>query len=45
MGIEPRVYIFLALLLLVLPIRWLVAAVLAAAFHEGFHMAAVYLLG
>ena len=45
MGIEPRVYILLALLLLVLPIRWLVAAVLAAAFHEGFHMAAVYLLG
>ena len=45
MGIEPRVYILLALLLLVLPIRWLVAAVLAAAFHEGCHMAAVYLLG
>ena len=45
MGIEPRAYILLALLLLVLPIRWLVAAVLAAAFHEGCHMAAVYLLG
>lgn len=45
MGIEPRVYILLALLLLVLPIRWVAAAVLAAVFHESCHMAAVYLLG
>lgn len=45
MGIEPRVYILLALLLLVLPIQWVAAAVLAAVFHEGCHMAAVYLLG
>ena len=44
MGIEPRVYILLALLLLVLPIRWVAAAVLAAVFHESCHMAAVYLL-
>lgn len=45
MQIEPRAYILLALLLLVLPIRWLLAAVAAAAFHEVCHMAAVYLLG
>lgn len=35
----------LALLLLVLPLRWLLAAMTAAAFHEFCHFAAVYLCG
>lgn len=37
--------ILLALMVLVLPLKWLLAAILAAAVHEGFHIAAVYLLG
>lgn len=37
--------IFLAVLLLVLPIQWVVAVLLAAVIHECCHAAAVYLLG
>lgn len=37
--------IFLALLCLVLPLDWLLAAVTAAAFHEFCHLAAVVLTG
>lgn len=39
------VYLYLALLLLLLPLPWVLAALLAAAFHEGCHLAALYLCG
>lgn len=42
---EPAVCILFALLLLVLPLRWLVAAVFAAAFHELCHILTVRLCG
>lgn len=45
MGVEPGALILLALLLLVLPLKWLLAALLAAAVHELWHLAAVRLLG
>ena len=38
-------YLFWALLLLTLPLNWLAAAVAAAAWHEGCHFLAVWLLG
>lgn len=44
-GVSGTSCIFLALMVLVLPLKWLLAAVFAAAVHEGFHIAAVYLLG
>ncbi len=37
--------IFAALLLLVLPIQWVFAALLAGAFHELCHICAIYLCG
>lgn len=37
--------LFTALMLLVLPLRWMLAALLAAAVHELGHIAAVYLCG
>lgn len=37
--------IWMAFLLLVLPLQWLVAAILAALFHELCHMGAIYLCG
>lgn len=43
--ITPDGCIFLALGLLLLPLRWLLAAILAAAFHEGCHWLAVRLCG
>lgn len=43
--IEPRFYFFGALLLLVLPLPWVGAAILAAGVHELCHLGAVYLLG
>lgn len=39
------VCILLALMLLVLPIQWIIAAVIAAAVHEGYHALAVVLCG
>ncbi len=42
---DERVYLHWALLLLVLPLKWLLAAAAAAAFHELCHGAAVYALG
>ena len=36
--IAPVVYVTLALSLLIVPLRWLFAAILAAAIHELFHM-------
>lgn len=43
--ISAAACILLALAVLVLPIRWLLAAITAAACHELFHIAAVYLCG
>lgn len=37
--------VFLAVLILMLPLKWVGAAVLAAAFHELCHAVAVYILG
>lgn len=37
--------LMLALMLLVLPLRWIVAAVAAAGFHELCHICAIYLCG
>lgn len=37
--------IWLALLTLILPLRWIVAAIFAAAFHEGCHILAIRLCG
>lgn len=42
---EGWVWLFWALLLLTLPLNWLIAAAVAAAFHEGCHYAALRLLG
>lgn len=42
--VEPGVYLYLAALLLILPLPWLAAAVLAAGFHEGCHLVAICLL-
>lgn len=44
-GVSGISCILLALMVLILPLKWLLAALLAAAVHEGFHIAAVYLLG
>lgn len=43
--IEPWAYLFGALLILVLPVDWLFAAILAAAVHESCHIAALLLMG
>lgn len=43
--ITPDICIFLALGLLILPLRWLLAAIMAAVFHELCHWAAVQLCG
>lgn len=43
--IDPVVYLLAALMLLTLPLDWFLSALLAAAFHELCHLAAVFLLG
>ena len=43
--ISPLACIFAALTILLLPLRWIFAAFLAAAVHELFHILAVYLCG
>lgn len=43
--LRPELWIIAAFLLLTLPLRWLFAAVLAAAFHEICHIGTVFLLG
>jgi len=43
--IDGRACIFWALLLLVLPVPWLLAAAIAALFHESCHLAALFLTG
>lgn len=44
-GTDRFFYLYLALLLLLLPLPWVLAAVLAAAFHEGCHMTALFFSG
>lgn len=39
--ITPGFYVFVAVLLMVLPVPWVLAALLAAAWHELFHIAAI----
>lgn len=43
--IDPWVYVFGALLVMLLPLNWLAAALAAAFFHEICHLAAIFLLG
>lgn len=43
--ISGATILWLALLLLVLPFPWIVAAIVAAAFHEGCHILAIRLCG
>lgn len=42
--VEPQVYLLAALLLLLLPLRWLLAAVFSAVFHELCHILVLLLL-
>ncbi|MBO5954113.1 MAG: hypothetical protein J6Q53_08390 [Oscillospiraceae bacterium] len=41
----PGMYVFLALLLLLLPLRWLLALAVSTVVHELFHIGAIRLLG
>ena len=43
--IDNRAWLLWASWVLLIPLRWVLSAVLAALIHEGFHIAAVYLLG
>ena len=43
--INPNVYIAVAILLLLIPLDWLTAAAVAAAFHEICHMGIIYVTG
>lgn len=43
--VESILMITLALCILLLPLRWFVAAITAAAVHEAFHILTIYLLG
>ena len=43
--VDDRVWFLGALLILVLPLKWLVAATAAACIHELFHLAAILLQG
>lgn len=44
-SVDPWSWILGAFLLLLVPLRWLFAAVLAALIHECFHILAIYLCG
>lgn len=44
-GVAPSAFVSLALAVLLLPLRWILAAITAAVFHECCHLAAVKLLG
>lgn len=44
-SISPRLYLYLALLLLILPARWIIACICAATIHELGHIIAIKLLG
>ena len=43
--VDSAVYLFLSLLLLLIPLDWLLAAAVAALFHELCHMLVLYALG
>ena len=43
--ISPYLYVYVAALLLLAPLKWLLAAGCAAAIHELSHLAMIYLLG
>ena len=43
--VQPSAYLMAAALVLLLPLDWLLAAILAAAFHEMGHLAAIYMAG
>ncbi len=42
-AVSPWLYIFLAALVLLLPLQWVAAAIIAALFHELCHWIAIYL--
>ena len=44
-SVDPFAYLFAALLVLVLPLKWLLGAIAAAVFHELCHMAMIRILG
>lgn len=44
-SVSPLLYFFLALLILLIPLRWLVAAVVSVAIHELFHIGAIRCFG
>lgn len=44
-SVDPRCYIVAAFGIMLLPIRWILGAVLAAAFHELCHMAMIIAMG
>lgn len=43
--VTPGLYFFLALLILLVPLRWLLAAIISVAVHELCHMAAIRTFG
>ena len=43
--VQPSAYLMAVVLVLLLPLDWLLAAILAAAFHEMGHLAAIYMAG
>jgi len=43
--VKPNIYIYIALLLFLIPLKWLLAWFLAAGFHEACHYLAVKLCG
>ena len=43
--VQPSAYLMAAVLVLLLPLDWFAAAILAAAFHEAGHLAAIYMAG
>ncbi len=44
-GVSPFACIMLAMMLLILPIKWIFAALVAALIHEAFHAAAILICG
>ena len=42
---SPGLYFFLALLILLIPLRWLIAAIVSVAVHELFHIGAIWCFG
>ena len=44
-AVSPQACVYLAFMLLAFPLPWLLAAVIAAAFHEACHYAAIVLTG